>query len=288
VASLGGATTFSVMARPLILSLLGLLAGACSRPAPAATTTPRRSQSGLEVKCKEVKTPRLETVKRLATTREPVRILVYGQSISSQSWWREVRAWLKARHPDGNLIMEEHARGACPSQCLIGREAWITDKQTYNRVPDDVFRFRPDLIIFNVYGRHDDYERLVRSFKEGCSAFDDLPPSARCRPDARYPDYRAPEVLLQTYHHLTDDHYTDALPVFPPIPPGDWEYWMSRVWIPRVALQHDARIATIWEPWWDHMQSTGLKARDLLIDGQHLNEAGNHLMAALTERALCD
>jgi hypothetical protein len=36
------------------------------------------------------------------------------------------------------------------------------------------------------------------------------------------------------------------------------------------------------------MQATGLKARDLLKDGQHLNEAGNHLMAALTERALCD
>src|SRR5690349_145543 len=32
-----------------------------------------------------------EAIKRLATTREEVRILVYGQSISAQDWWFEVR-----------------------------------------------------------------------------------------------------------------------------------------------------------------------------------------------------
>jgi hypothetical protein len=273
---------------PLLAGALALLlGGACTAgPRPAAASTVHPS---VEVRCDDSRSPRLATIKRLAASGEPVRVLVYGQSISQQSWWREVREWLKVRYPQGNLIMEEHARGACPSQCLIGHVPWVTDHQMYNRVPDDVFAFHPDLIIFNVYGRHDDYERLIRGFKEGCTAFDGLPEaSARCRPDARHPEYRAPELLLQTYHHLTDVHYTDALPVFPPVPAGDWEYWMSRVWIPWVAMRHGARTVSIWDPWWDHMQANHLKASDLLKDGQHLNEAGNHLMAELTERALCD
>src|SRR5690242_19139575 len=93
-------------------SLLALLAGAaCSRPAPAAEV---RATTSLEVRC-QAPIPSLATMRRLATTREPVRVLVYGQSISSQDWWRETRNWMQTRYPEGNLIMEEHARGACPS-----------------------------------------------------------------------------------------------------------------------------------------------------------------------------
>jgi hypothetical protein len=245
----------------------------------------------MAAKCSDVSEPGFapfEAIRRLATTGEEVRVLVYGQSISEQVWWQEVRDWLRAQYPGGRLVMEEHARGGCAAQCLIGREAWFLDGQTSNRVPGDVFAWNPHLIIFNVTGRHDDYETLIKGFKQGCSAFDDHPvASARCRPSARFPDYKPAEVLIQTAHRVNDVDYRDRLPMVPPVPEDEWEYWMSTVWIPGVARRHGATVVPVWERWWDYLQANKLKATDLLIDGVHLNDAGNKLMAALTKRFLC-
>jgi hypothetical protein len=232
--------------------------------------------------------PPFEAIRRLATTSEPVRILVYGQSISEQVWWSEVRDWLKAQYPRGNLVMEQHAHGGCPSQCLIGRDAWTVDGTTRNRVLQDVFAWKPDLVIFNVYGRHDDYESLVKSFRQGCAAFDGHPVAGvPCPPGNRYPDYRPAEILLQTYHRVSDMDFNDKLPAQPPVPDAEWDYWMATTWIPAVAKRDDAYLAPIWGPWGDYLQSHQLHAGDLLIDGEHLNDAGNHLMARLTEPSLC-
>jgi hypothetical protein len=232
--------------------------------------------------------PPFEAIKRLATTSEPVRILVYGQSISEQVWWSQVRDWLKTQYPRGNLIMEQHAHGGCASQCLIGREAWTVDGTTRNRVLEDVFAWKPDLVIFNVYGRHDDYEYLVKSFRQGCAALDDHPVAAvHCPPGMRFPDYKPAEVLLQTYHRVSDTDFHDSLPAEPPVPDADWDYWMATTWIPAVARRQNAFVAPIWGPWWDYLQTHKLHAAALLSDGEHLNDAGNALMARLTEPSLC-
>jgi hypothetical protein len=229
--------------------------------------------------------PAPAAIRRLATTSDEVRILVYGQSVSDQPWWLMVRDWLKVQYPRGHLVMEQHARGGCAAQCLIGRDPWIVDHQTYNRVPQDVFAWRPDLIIFNVYGRHDDYETLIAGFRQGCTAFAAHPsPSARCPPDA--PAYRPAEVVLQTYYRDGDDHLA-TLPALPPIPDGEWDHWMATVWIPAVARRQGATLARIWEPWGEYLQAHHRQARSLIPDGEHLTEEGNRLLARLTERSLC-
>lgn len=232
--------------------------------------------------------PAFEAIKRLATTNSEVRILVYGQSISEQEWWTETRDWLKAQYPRGNLVMENRARGGCASQCLVGRESWGVDRMTRNRIPGDVLAWNPHLVILNVTGRHDDYEWVVKSFRQGCAAFDDHPVAAvRCPANARYPDYKPAEILLQTHHRLDDVNYTNMLPPLPPVPEEQWHYWMSTVWIPTVARKYGAHIAPVWDGWWAYMQANMVKARDLTSDGAHLNAAGNKLMAALTKPSLC-
>jgi hypothetical protein len=229
-----------------------------------------------------------ESIKRLATTNTEVRVLVWGQSDSMQPWWTQVRDWLKAQYPQGNLVMEQHAKGACASQCLIGREQWIIDHQTFNRTPGDVLAFKPDLIIFSVYGRHDDFDTLVKSFRDGCTAFDDHPSAtARCKAGMRYPDYKPAEILLQSYRRPDDMNFTGPLPMEPPIPDGLYDTWMSRVWIPAVAKRYGAVMEPVWEQWWDYLQAKHLKAADLLPDGENLTDEGNKLMARLTERHLC-
>jgi len=229
-----------------------------------------------------------EAIKRLATSTTEVRILVWGQSDSMQPWWSQVRDWLKAQYPKGNLVMAQDARGGCASQCLIGREQWFIDKQTVNRTPGDVFAFKPDLILFSVYGRHDDFDTLVKSFRDGCMAFDSHESAtAHCKASARYPDYKPAEVLLQTYRRPDDMNFTGPLPMEPPIPDGLYDTWMSRVWIPAVAKRYGAVLEPVWEQWWDYLQAHHLKAADLLPDGENLTDEGNKLMARLTERHLC-
>jgi hypothetical protein len=233
--------------------------------------------------------PPLAAVRRLATTGEEVRILVYGQAISDLGWWQQVRDWLRAQYPKGNLVMEDHARTGCSAQCLIGREAWVSDGAAVNRVPADVLAWRPDLIIFAAYGRHDDYEDLVAAFKDGCPAFDGHPAAtAHCQADERHAEYRGAEVLLQTYHRPRTLDDATPLPMLPPIPDGQWDRWMSTVWIPAVAARRGAQVAPIWVLWSDYLRAHAAPAADFLSDdGEHLNARGNDLMARLTERSLC-
>jgi hypothetical protein len=232
--------------------------------------------------------PPLEAIERLATTSDEVRILVYGQAISDGGWWQQVRDWLRAQYPKGNLVMEHHAHGGCASQCLIGREPSPLNGTTLNRVPEDVFAWRPDLVIFDAYGRHDDYETLVTALKTGCAAFDDHPvAAAHCQPDARYPAYHGAEVLLQTYHRSQDGDDATPLPELPPIPDGQWDRWMATVWIPAVAARQGVAVAPIWSLWGEYLRTSKMKAAELLADGDNLNAAGNALMARLTERSLC-
>jgi hypothetical protein len=263
--------------------------------APVADANPDNASApdgSLPGKCGDVTAttahPPFEAIKRLATTTDEVRILVYGQSISEQKWWEETRDWLRAQYPRGNLVMEQHAHGGCPSQCLLGRSSWFLDGTTRNRVLEDVFAWNPDLIIFNVTGRHDDYETLIRSFKEGCVAFDDhVVPAVHCPATARYPGYKPAEVLIQTYHRVDDVDYNATLPMLPPVPEDQWSYWMSTVWIPGVARRHGAQVAPVWEGWRAYLLAHNLKAAELLSDGAHLNDAGNKVMAALTKPFLC-
>ena len=40
------------------------------------------------------------------TDRKTVRVLFYGQSITQQSWWKEVERYLRTTYTNANLIIE--------------------------------------------------------------------------------------------------------------------------------------------------------------------------------------
>lgn len=198
-----------------------------------------------------------EAIKKLHSGQGQVKILVYGQSISEGAWWSMVRDWLKATYPKGQLVMEEHARGGCAAQCLIGEQPWFLDGKTENRLPGDVYAWSPDLILFHVYGSHTSYEKIVQGFKQNTTA----------------------QVLLQTDHRTTDNPQAN----------GDtrWSQTMSTMYVPSYAKTYGFSLARIWEEWFAAMQQENKMARFYLEDDVHLNAEGNKLMARLIERHLC-
>ena len=84
------------------------------------------------------------TMTLLATSRGsyrvPVRILFYGQSITSPWWTNIVEQELRYRYPHANLVVENRAIGGFGAQMLIRTAA------------HDVYPMYPDLVIYQVYG----------------------------------------------------------------------------------------------------------------------------------------
>jgi hypothetical protein len=243
-----------------------------------------------DMKCGDITAanhPPFEAIKRLATTNEEVRILVYGQSISEQEWWVQLKNWLKATYPNGNLVMEEHARGGCASQCLVGRDAWTVDGKTENRLPGDVFAWNPDLVLFHVYGHHLDYESILKGFRDGCAAFEDHESStAHCTAEQVYPSYTAPEVLVQTDHRWAGNY-----PITCPANPSydTWDCFMNEKWIPSLIEKYSYTKADVWHEWADYIESTGTDPVTLTkaANDVHLSAAGNELMFKTIAPHLC-
>lgn len=90
--------------------------------------------------------------------RNEVRILVYGQSISEQEWWLEVRRTVAARFPDADLIMENKAIGGFSTQYL------------FKTVEMDISSFYPDLVLLHIYGNNKDYESVLSTIRSRTTA----------------------------------------------------------------------------------------------------------------------
>jgi len=170
-----------------------------------------------------------------------VRILVYGQSISEQAWHLEVRDALIARFPDANIVWANHARGGCASDCLI------------NYVQQDVNDWDPDLVIFHVYGSHIYYEQIIASMRSNVN-----------------PGGFNTEVLI------TNDHYTG---------PDTWSDLMSYTYVPGFASEYLCGFIDVRHQWIDYLNIHYPEPRPtpypLTIDGTHLNDEGNRLLASL-------
>lgn len=87
-----------------------------------------------------------------------VRVLVYGQSISAQDWWKDVRRYLRATYPHAKLTV---ANKAVPG-FAAGR--------LKHTVLQDVVPFAPDLVLFHDYGGHEDYEEIIRRLRRHTTA----------------------------------------------------------------------------------------------------------------------
>lgn len=87
-----------------------------------------------------------------------VRVLIYGQSISVQDWWKEVKAYFENTYPEVKFHFMNKAIGGFSSERLK-----LTAK-------NDVASFYPDLILFHDYGNEEDYEEIVRIIRSTTTA----------------------------------------------------------------------------------------------------------------------
>ena len=123
-------------------------------------------------------------------------------------------------------------------------------------VDNDIALFNPDLIIFHVYGAHAQYEQIVATFRSRTAA----------------------QVALQT-DHLSAKPAATA-------PDGRWNGFMNGSLLPAVATRYGCQQLSIREPWRSYLIANGLQPQTLLVDGVHLNERGERLMADLVGRQL--
>jgi hypothetical protein len=109
--------------------------------------------------------------------RNAVKILVYGQSISEQEWWLEVKRTVSERFPDADLIMENKAIGGFSTQYL------------FKTTEMDVSPFYPDLILLHVYGGVKDYETILSTIRSRTAA----------------------EVAIMTDHYIGENKWSDTM-----------------------------------------------------------------------------
>ena len=270
---------------------------ACAAPERPQSSNSAPVQRNAPPRCGDtsaVAHPPFAAIERLATGSGEVRVLVYGQSISEQAWWSKTRAWLRQTYPTGKLVMEQHAHGGCAAQCLIGHEAWSIDGTQFNRLPYDVFAWRPDLIIFHVTGDHVDYGYIMKAFNQGCAAFDDYRThdgkdiaSVHCTQEQRElsRNYRAPEVLVQ--NDFVAARKLVACPAEPT--PADWACFMNERVIPEETRRYGYTLQDNFHAWPKYIAARNLDPVTLLkSDMTHLSEpAGTDVMFELTIPHLC-
>ena len=106
-----------------------------------------------------------------------VKILIYGQSISAQDWWLQVKKNIETRFPNVNLIMENRAIGGFASQILC------------KTVEMDVSTFYPDLVLLHIYGSHISYDSVLYTIRSRTAA----------------------EVAIQTDHFAGENAWSDTM-----------------------------------------------------------------------------
>lgn len=191
-----------------------------------------------------------------------LRVLFYGQSITSRKWTDLAAAHLRATYPSVRFVFANMAIGGF-SAVLLERTA-----------ERDLAEFYPDLVIFHVYGDHRAYERIIRIIRSRTAA----------------------EVVVETDHVVepVEPLCREGFHLTLQPPPGcrgrlwyrqnSWSEHMAGVVIPRLADRYGLAIEPrrrLWQTW---LERTGTPAAALIHDAPHPNDAGWNLMAALFER----
>ena len=180
---------------------------------------------------------------------ETVRILFYGQSITTKAWTDQVvEAWRK-RYPHARIVYENRAMGGFSSQLLV------------RTMEADVFPFRPDLFILQVYGSHIAYDEVISAVR-----------------------HRTTADILMLNDHIGAGGVES-------IEGKDFEAWswdqkMNRKYLPEIAERHKCAVLDIRGAWVNYLAGNQLEPKALLKDDIHLNEQGEYLMSTLVAGAL--
>jgi hypothetical protein len=186
-------------------------------------------------------------------TRNTVRILFYGQSITAQKWTKAVTEDLEARFPHANLIIQNRAIGGHASQLLV------------KTAEADLYPFQPDLLIFHVYGAHDKYEDIIRQVRERTCA----------------------EILQQNDHVTAPEHLTEQTDASKLAPgKGNWDAFMNHNFLPKIANTYGTAYCDQRAFWKQYLAANNLKPSALLKDTVHLNAHGEYLMGEIVKAHL--
>lgn len=98
------------------------------------------------------------TASLLNQERPQVRILIYGQSISVQDWWKELKTYFEEKYPNATFSFTNKAIGGFSSERLV-----LTAE-------NDIVPVYPDLIVFHDYGNEEDYEKIIRIIRSKTTA----------------------------------------------------------------------------------------------------------------------
>jgi hypothetical protein len=230
---------------------LALTLAACSSKPPETPTPPDPAKA----------LARSISIIRSATPEHPrvLKLLFYGQSISTRKWTDQAVAALRARYPNVVFDVRNMAIGGWHAAML---------ERAVNR---DVDEAQPDLIVFHVFGDKDAYERIIRAFRSRTSA----------------------DVIVQT-----DYVVTPVEPLCPAgiqlrwsPPPGCqghirfkqrfWQDYMSGFWIPTMAQKYSLAVEPRRVRWNAYLKANHLDPMALLAPSLHPNERGWSLMADL-------
>jgi len=196
-----------------------------------------------------------------ATPAHPrvLKILFYGQSISTPKWTDQAMAALRGKYPNVAFDVRNLALGGWAAPIL---------ERAVNR---DIDEFYPDLIVFHVYGDKNAYERIIRAFRTRTAA----------------------DIIVQTDHvvdpvePLCDEGF--HLRWSPP--PGCtghirfkqrvWEEYMSGIWIPTLSRKYDLAVEPRRQRWNAYLKAHRMQPAALLADPPHPNASGWTVMANL-------
>jgi len=167
--------------------------------------------------------------------KNTVKILVYGQSISEQKWWLEVKRYVETKYPDAIIQMMNKSIGGFASQLL------------YKTTEMDVSSYYPDLVLLHDYGDNRYYDSVLYIIRSRTTA----------------------EIAI------INDHYTGE---------NRWSDTMSFHILPSLAEKYKCDLINIRDPWKKYLSDHHLEPSKLLIDGVHLNDYGNLIMADLVKQ----
>lgn len=178
--------------------------------------------------------------------RHTVKILFYGQSITKQNWWLEIANDFRQRFPNADIIFDNRAIGGFDTSLLV------------RTAEHDLYSFYPDLLIFHAYGGDGDYEKIIADTRRRTAA----------------------DIALVSDHvdwlpTDTDDAAPEAIKRY------KWHNQHSTDWLPALSQKYGCELIEIRRPWERYLRDNKLQAKALLIDGIHLNDRGNKLMAEL-------
>ena len=128
---------------PWVMTLILMLMASGRTPAHADETFLRQVSHLL----------RFKALQRSTAIDPPIRVLVYGQSITAQAWSGRLLERIRAGGPGREWRMENRSIGGHTAEYLL------------RTAEADLFPFHPDLVIFHAYGSTNAYAELIRQIR---------------------------------------------------------------------------------------------------------------------------